>query len=135
VPARPRATPAPPPPATVTDPRVLQANERTLLAWLRTGVGLMAFGFLLARASAWLQTLAGAPAVPGDAKLVWIGLGFVALGTTSCGVAARQYLRMQHLLLRGEPVRAGHLAPLVAVLVLILGAVLLALLVVDAPRP
>ena len=30
-----------------TDPRVLFAAERTLLAWVRTGLALMGFGFLV----------------------------------------------------------------------------------------
>jgi putative membrane protein len=35
--------------------RNLQANERTVLAWLRTGLGFMAFGFLIERTALWLQ--------------------------------------------------------------------------------
>jgi len=31
----------------VEDPRTLQANERTLLAWLRTGLALITFGFVI----------------------------------------------------------------------------------------
>ena len=31
--------------------RLHQANERTLLAWLRTGIALMAFGFAMAAAA------------------------------------------------------------------------------------
>lgn len=31
------------------DPRVPLAAERTLLAWLRTGLALMGFGFVVAR--------------------------------------------------------------------------------------
>ncbi len=37
------------------DPRIAQANERTLLAWLRTGIGLMAFGFVVARSGSWVR--------------------------------------------------------------------------------
>jgi hypothetical protein len=35
----------------LTDPRVYFAAERTLLAWLRTGIAIMAFGFVVARFS------------------------------------------------------------------------------------
>lgn len=33
----------------MSDPRVFFAAERTLLAWIRTGLTVMAFGFLVAR--------------------------------------------------------------------------------------
>ncbi len=33
----------------LTDPRFAWAAERTLLAWVRTGVGMMAFGFVIDR--------------------------------------------------------------------------------------
>ncbi|KAB2893150.1 MAG: DUF202 domain-containing protein, partial [Kofleriaceae bacterium] len=37
------------------DLRILQANERTLLAWVRTGLALMAFGFVIGRIAVWLK--------------------------------------------------------------------------------
>ena len=37
------------------DPRVYFAAERTLLAWLRTGLTVMAFGFVIARFGLFLQ--------------------------------------------------------------------------------
>ena len=39
------------------DPRVQMAAERTLLAWVRTSLALMAFGFVLARFALILSTL------------------------------------------------------------------------------
>lgn len=35
--------------ALYTDPRILQANERTLLAWIRTGIALVTFGFVITK--------------------------------------------------------------------------------------
>ncbi|HEX5314288.1 MAG TPA: DUF202 domain-containing protein [Gammaproteobacteria bacterium] len=40
------------------DPRIFFAAERTLLAWLRTGITLMAFGFVIARFGLFLDLLA-----------------------------------------------------------------------------
>ena len=38
--------------------RIHQANERTMLAWLRTGIALMAFGFAIARFAVFLRQVA-----------------------------------------------------------------------------
>ena len=40
------------------DPRVVFAAERTLLAWIRTGLSLMGFGFVVARFGLFLRELA-----------------------------------------------------------------------------
>ena len=36
-------------PSPIDDPRIYLAAERTFLAWIRTSVSLMGFGFLIAR--------------------------------------------------------------------------------------
>ena len=40
------------------DPRVRFAAERTLLAWMRTGLALMGFGFVVARFGLFLREIA-----------------------------------------------------------------------------
>lgn len=42
----------------MSDPRVFFAAERTMLAWLRSGITLMALGFVVARFSLFLTLLA-----------------------------------------------------------------------------
>ena len=42
---------------TDADPRVYFAAERTFLAWLRTGITVMAFGFVVARFGLFLRLL------------------------------------------------------------------------------
>ncbi len=49
----------------LSDPRVFFAAERTLLAWVRTGLTIMAFGFVVARFGLFLRLLA-AQHVPGS---------------------------------------------------------------------
>ena len=46
------------------DPRVFLAAERTLLAWIRTGLTVMAFGFVLARFGLFLDLLTHQSAIP-----------------------------------------------------------------------
>jgi putative membrane protein len=104
---------------------VLQANERTLLAWIRTGLALMAFGFMIARVSVWLQ---GAPSTAG-ARV--IGVAFVVLGTVSNVVAAARYRKVRRSILEGRAVVPGNGVVLSVTLGLtLLGAMLVAYLVV-----
>ncbi|WP_202214296.1 YidH family protein [Methylacidimicrobium sp. AP8] len=69
------------------------ANERTFLAWVRTSIGLMAFGFLLEKFTLFLNYLRLAlnqPPTQEPATRV-IGLAFLTLGAVMIGMAALRY--------------------------------------------
>ena len=63
----------------LNDPRVFFAAERTLMAWTRTGLTLMAFGFVLERFGLFLHVLRMNPSHAGRDMSFWTGIAFIAL--------------------------------------------------------
>lgn len=83
------------------------ANERTLLAWIRTGVALMAFGFAIARFGLFLREMEAVGAGPRVTHSVgsgWFGVAMVILGLTTNVAATLRYLRIRKLLAKGETI-------------------------------
>ena len=65
------------------DPRVYFAAERTFLAWIRTGLGLMGVGFAVARFGLFLRQMQSEEThmpVHATGLSVWSGVALVALG-------------------------------------------------------
>ena len=85
-----------------SDPRVFFAAERTLLAWLRTGLTVMALGFVVARFGLFLHLLsAQSPATLGQREpgvSAWLGVVFVIIGALAILVATIQHRRFVSLL-------------------------------------
>ncbi len=86
--------------------RLHQANERTMLAWVRTGIALMAFGFAIARFCVFLRQVARvgqlALAAPRGLGSAWIGAALVALGMLANLIATIRYGRIRASIERGE---------------------------------
>lgn len=79
----------------LNDPRVFFAAERTLLAWNRTGLTLMAFGFVIERFGLFMHMLFPQRTASLQADFAfWIGLTFIALGSIASIAAVAQYRKV-----------------------------------------
>jgi putative membrane protein len=76
----------------MNDPRVFFAAERTLLAWLRTGIAVIGVGFLVSRFGLFLRMLRDGHASGAHSASTYLGVGFVLLGAAGIAGAAFQYL-------------------------------------------
>jgi putative membrane protein len=77
------------------DPRIFFASERTLLAWLRTGIAIVGLGFLVSRFGLFVHLIAAQSAHPGVAAGYphLIGVVFVVIGSLSMVAATVQHGR------------------------------------------
>ncbi len=78
-----------------SDPRVFFASERTLLAWLRTGIAIVGLGFLVSRFGLFLHLFSdlgrNTPSLPPPGYSHIIGVFLVIIGAACMALATVQH--------------------------------------------
>jgi putative membrane protein len=97
------------------------ANERTFLAWVRTGIAVMAFGFVIEKFNVFLLAIAGASPLDAARRLQlerlsgplgrYEGLILIVVGIVLVVVAATRFVRTERLLADQETHSAGGVGP------------------------
>ena len=119
------------------DPRVYFAAERTVLAWIRTGLSLMGFGFVVARFGLFLRQSAAASNaadVKSHGFSIWVGTAMVLAGVFVNLTSAIRHAQIIAGLNRGYEVvgRPSYTALAVAIMLAIVGlAMVIFLIAVD----
>jgi putative membrane protein len=111
------------------DPRVYFAAERTFLAWIRTGLGLMGVGFAVSRFDLFLREFAGRE---GQARVathihpVLSGVALVVLGVVVLVTATYRHVQVTRDLSAGRWVagRVSRDAVVLAILLALAGVLL-----------
>jgi putative membrane protein len=113
-----------PPQPVEQDPRVYFAAERTFLAWIRTGLGLMGIGFAVSRFGLFLRQIAatqsGLPPHTTGLSL-WSGVALVALGVLVNLSSVYRHFQLIHELSSGTW-RPGRVSRDAVILGLLLAA-------------
>jgi putative membrane protein len=114
---------------TDVDPRVRLAAERTFLAWIRTGLALMGFGFVVARFGLFLRVLAVSHEAEEEHSTgvsLWVGTTLVVMGVAVNLLSAWQHARLLQRFKRGEGFQAPRwsLGIVVAIILAALGVLM-----------
>lgn len=115
------------------------AAERTFLAWIRTGLALMGFGFVVARFGLFLEALHLGPSnlqTSPYGPSFWFGTALIALGVAVNLVSAWNHFRLVRQLNRGATGydRPSWLAMSVAFILAAVG-VAMAIYVISVREP
>jgi len=92
------------------------ANERTFLAWVRTGIAIVVFGFVIEKFNLFLVMIANADAVNGRRAMLerlsgpvgrYEGMALVLVGLTLIVAAAARFIHVRRLLADQETHEVG----------------------------
>lgn len=129
------------PPDLMGDDRVLlawqrshMANERTFLAWCRTSISLLAFGFVLEKFELFIHhllRLEGAPPSEPSDEVVFLALFSFALAGTAIVLSGVRFMKSRRHIDQGEP--TFSIIPDVLVIVSVIVIVIMTLLL-TVPR-
>jgi putative membrane protein len=119
------------------DIQLMLASERTLLSWIRTGLAMMGFGFVVARFGLFLRELATSQRLPQKTSVhlsVWLGTVLVALGVIVFVAAARDHARYLRRIESGnlDPIPSRTLGVMIGLALAALGVAMVAYLIVLA---
>lgn len=102
------------------------ANERTFLAWVRTSVAIVVFGFAIGRFAIALRQLTAFEGHPTKTTgiSVWMGLASILAGVVMVVAGLMRYRRTRALLEEGKFEPAGFIVDFVTILTVVFGLAL-----------
>jgi putative membrane protein len=118
------------------DPRIIFAAERTMLSWIRTGIAMMGFGFVVAKFGLFLKVYMGVEdghrILGNPQSSLWIGVILVILGVVVNILSGVIYNQNVKRIMKNEniEVKTWPLARVLSISLSLIGAVMAVYLVV-----
>jgi putative membrane protein len=102
------------------------ANERTFLAWVRTSVAIVVFGFAIGRFAIAMRQLTALQGVASKTTglSVWMGMSSILAGVAMVVAGLARYRKTRAQLDQGKFEPAGFIVDLVTILTVLFGLVL-----------
>jgi inner membrane protein YidH len=102
------------------------ANERTFLAWVRTSVAIVVFGFAIGRFAIAMRQLTALQGVASKTTglSVWMGMSSILAGVLMVVMGLIRYRKTRALLEEGKFEPAGFIVDLVTILTVLFGLAL-----------
>ena len=110
------------------------ANERTFLAWIRTSIAVVTFGFLITRVPEWLHPAAKPNQPPSPHRIgtsLMMGLAMMAFGAVVAILAAWRYHTVNRAIHEGRVKPDRGLIILITVLVVVLTLGMIAFMLLN----
>ncbi|WP_216914947.1 MULTISPECIES: DUF202 domain-containing protein [unclassified Synechococcus] len=111
------------------------AAERTLMAWIRTCLSLISFGFGLDKIIGAINSSRFDRSAHAGLSVRLVSMGFILVGILAMAAATRQHLRTLKLIRRDDFLYADQrsISTLTAIALTVIGVVAFALLVMGSP--
>lgn len=111
-------------------------NERTFLSWIRTGIGIMVFGFVLVKFSLVVNDLPASlfkgSDIPKNGFSIFIGIALVVTGAIMILLSYFKYKQTHKELTEGKFLYSTFLLTVLTVVIFIMSMIIIAYLIMAA---
>lgn len=111
------------------------ANERTFLSWVRTGIGIMVFGFVIVKFSLFVNQLPDSfheSGIPKNGFTIFLGIALVLTGALTILLSYWKYKQTHKLLQKGEYLYSTLLLTVLTVVIFVMSIIIIAYLIMAA---
>ena len=112
------------------------SNERTLLSWIRTGIGIMVFGFVIVKFSLFVNQLPASlfkdTDIPKNGFTIIIGIALVLTGALTIILSYWKYRRTYKLLQQGKYLYSTFLLIFLTIIIFLMSIIIITYIVIAA---